>query len=428
MSFRDRLEECASKLHVGRDESRAFKRAIAFLDLMAAHENENLTYQTLEEEGKIFDRTPSSKEPEIKKLENYLSTLNSSYPRYWAVKLHLTYLRHTDKCQMVHKQRASLEGNAKLSGLEVVYDSILDKWSKNWSAVVLKLDLIIREAGEEDSYSLAFRIIANNSRPEDVIFTERLKDFHQIRRVSTNHTNIDGSSFAFGDIDFEEVECIATKTWGSEVCRQAVHIVPSRISTAEMSMMFPTTRAFNPKLGTYDPKNGLIFEKQIADAWEACQICLVPFVDTNSEFRIWEFRVMDSNLLKCSHLELNCLFQDFHGRQVEVGSIPRIDCLQFHWFLCLAISKNKKFDQQRIEQELIYGKQAWSTIDSTDRVKRILILLLSEAAGRTLPLEITNLKGREHRLSNYPAVKELMSRICDVPDATPKLEGGESGR
>lgn len=82
MSFRDRLEECNSKLHVGRDESMAFKTAIFFLDLMAAQENENVSYQILEEEGRIFDRTPSSKEPEIMKLENYLSTLNSSYPRY----------------------------------------------------------------------------------------------------------------------------------------------------------------------------------------------------------------------------------------------------------------------------------------------------------------------------------------------------------
>lgn len=327
---------------------------------------------------------------------------------------------------MVRKQRDCLEGNPELSDLEAIYDSILDKWSKNWRAILLELDLIMRGASERDFYRLAFRILANNRRPEDVIFTERLKDLHEIRRVSTNDDNIDGSSFVFCNIDLEEVECIATRKWGSEISRQAIHIVPSRISTTEMNLMFTTTRASNPLLGTYDSKNGLIFEKQLADAWEACQICIVPFFDTNLMFSTWEFRVMDSNLLKCSFLELNCLFKNIHGCQVEVGSIPRIDCIQFHWFLCLAISKDKNFDQQRIEQELIHGKQAWSTIDSTDRVKRSLIVLLSEAVGRTLPLEITNLKGREHRLLNYPAIKEVMSRICDVPDATPKLEGGGS--
>ncbi|TGO49415.1 hypothetical protein BOTNAR_0432g00060 [Botryotinia narcissicola] len=398
MLFRDRLEECASKLHVGRDESMAFKTAIFFLDLMAAHENENLTYRTLEEEGKIFDRTPSSKEPEIKKLENYLCTLNSSFPRYWAVKLQLTYLGHKDKCQMVHKQRTFLEGNAKSSDLKVVYDSILDK--------------------------LAFRIIANNRRPEDVMFTEKLKDFHQIRRVLTNQGNIDGSKFAFGDIDIEEVECIATRIWGSEVNRQAVHIVPSRISTSEMNLMFVSRRAINPLLGTYDPKNGLILEKQISDAWEACQICVVTCFDEDLMFSTWEFRVMDSNLLKCSHMELGCLFQNIHGCTAKVGSDPRIDCLQFHWFLCLAISKNKNFDQQRIEEELISGKQAWSAVDSTVRVKRVLISLLSDAVGRDLPLEITNWSAYNNRLSNLPEIQELMSRICDVPDATPKSEGG----
>ncbi|KAF5877915.1 uncharacterized protein Bfra_000078 [Botrytis fragariae] len=427
MSFRDRLEECASKLHVGREESTAFKAAIGFLDLMAEHENENLSYQTLVDEGKIFKRTPSLREPEIKKLENYLSTLNPSFPRYWAVKLQLTYLGHADKCEMVRKQRASLEGNAKLLGLEAVYDSILDKWSKNWEAIVVELDPITTGAREQNSYRLAFRIIANNRRPEDAMFTERLKDCHQIRRVSKNHLNIDGSRFAFGDVDFEEVECIVTKTWGPEICRQAVHIVPSRISTAEMSLMFVTTWALNPTLGTYDPKNGLIFEKQIADAWEACQICIVPFVDTNFKFRTWEIRAMDSNLLKCNHMELNCLFRDIHGRQVEVGSIPRIDCLQFHWFLCLAISKNKKFDQQRIEEELIYGKRAWSATDSTGRVKRNLILLLSDAVGRKLPLEITNWKQHDQRLLGYAEIEGLMSKICDVPDATSGLEAGGNG-
>ncbi|KAF7920238.1 uncharacterized protein EAE97_011579 [Botrytis byssoidea] len=426
MSFRDRLEECASKLHVGRDESTAFKTAILFLDLMAAHENENLTYRTLEEEGKIFDRTPSSKETEIKKLENYLCTLNSSFPRYWAVKLQLTYLGHKDKCQMVHKQRAFLEGNAKSSDLKVVYNSILDKWLKNWKAIVLELDLITRDGSEKDSCRLAFRIIANNRRPEDVIFTERLKDCYQIRRVSTNQGNIDGSKFAFGDIDIEEVECIATRIWGSEISRQAVHIVPSRISTTEMNLMFVVRRAINPLLGTYDPKNGLILEKQIADAWEACQICIVPCFDEDLMFSTWEFRVMDSNLLKCSHLELGCLFQNIHGCTAKVGSNPRIDCIQFHWFLCLAISKNKNFDQQRIEEELIYGKQAWSAIDSTVRVKRVLISLLSDAVGRDLPLEITNWSAYNNRLSNLPEIQELMSRICDVPDATPRLEGGGS--
>ncbi|KAF7906832.1 hypothetical protein EAF00_001110 [Botryotinia globosa] len=463
MSFRDRLEECASKLGVGQDKSTAFKTAILFLDLMAAHENENLTYRTLEEEGKIFNRTPSSTEPEIKKLENYLCTLNSSFPRYWAVKLQLTHLRHKEKCQMVHKQRAHLGGNAKSldlkmdhiqrallggnaksldlkmdhiqrallggnaksSDLKMVYHNILDKWLRNWKAIVLELDLITGDGSEKDSCRLAFRMMANSRRPEDVMFTERLKDFHQIRRVSTNQANIDGSKFAFGDIDIEEVECIATRIWGSEISRQAVHIVPSRISTAEMNLMFVARRAINPMHGTYDSKNGLILEKQIADAWEACQICIVPSFNTESMFSTWEFRVMDSKLLKCSHLELNCLFQNIHGCQVEIGSIPREDCIQFHWFLCLAISKNKNFDQQRIEEELTYGKQAWSLIDPTVRVRRVLISLLSDAVGRNLPLEITNWDGY-NRLAHYPKIQELMSRICNVPDATPGLGGGES--
>ncbi|TGO46777.1 hypothetical protein BCON_0308g00070 [Botryotinia convoluta] len=427
MSFRDRLGECASKLHVGQEESRAFKTAIGFLDLMAEHENENLSYQALNDEGKIFKSTPSSKEPEIRKLEKYLSTLNSSFPKYWAVKLQLTCLGHADKCEMVRKQRDSLEGNAKLLGLEVVYDSMLDKWSKNWKPIIAKLDSFAKGIRRNHFYRLAFRIIANSERPEDAMFTERLKDYHKICRVFTNHLNVDDSSFKFGDIDFEEVECIVTKIWGSEICRKAVHIVPSRISTAEMHLMFVKRRASSPALGPYDPKNGLIFEKQIADAWEACQVCIVPSVDTNFEFRTWEFRVMDSNLLKCNHLELNCLFQDIHGHQVEIRSVPRIDCLQFHWFLCLAISKNKNFDQQRIEEELIYGKRAWLVIDPTRRVKQTLISLLSDAVGRELPLDITNLNQYDDRLSDYAEIKGLMSRICDVPDATPELEEGGSG-
>ncbi|TGO74313.1 hypothetical protein BELL_0292g00090 [Botrytis elliptica] len=427
MSSRDKLEKFASEPLLPLEDLKAFKTAIGFLDLMAEHENENLSYQMLDKDGKIFKRTPSSVEPEIRKLESYLATLDSSFPRYWAVKLQLTYLGHKDRCEMVCKQRDSLEGNAKILGLEAVYDTLLDLWSKNWKAIEERLDAIARRTRKHKFYRLAFRIIANNKRPEDAMFTERLKDLHQIRRVSKDHINIDGSSFKYGDVDLEEVKCMATKKWGSEICRKAVHIGPSRVSTAEMTLMFGVKWASNSALGTYDPKNGLVFEKQIADAWEACQICIVPLVNTNLEFTTWQFRIMDSNLFKCKHLELNCLFEDIHGRQLEDRSIPRIDCLQFHWFLCLAISKRKKFDQRRIEAELIYGTRAWSVIDSTRQVKGALISPLSKAVGRELPLGLTTWNNYDIKLSDYAEIEGLMSRICDVPDATPELEEGGSG-
>ncbi|KAF7894658.1 uncharacterized protein EAF01_010108 [Botrytis porri] len=243
MSFRDKLEECASEPHLRQEEVRAFKTAIAFLDLMAEHENEILPYPILENEWKFFKRASSSKEPEIRELEKYLTTLSSSIPRYWAVKLQTIWLGHADKYEMVRKQHDSLEEISKLLSLEVAYDGILDKWSKNWKPIVkTRFD-----------YERALK------RPEDTMFTERLKGFYENRRVSTFHQDKDGSNFKFGDIDLEEVECTATSRWGSEICRQAFHIVPSRTSTAEMNLMFVTTEALNPALGAYDLKNGSIF-------------------------------------------------------------------------------------------------------------------------------------------------------------------------
>ncbi|KAF7878948.1 hypothetical protein EAF04_000151 [Stromatinia cepivora] len=408
MSIRAQFEECASSLNQEAGKYFAYRAAIAITDLLDLNEREARHYMSLSENDKIFDPNSASMVQERWRLENYLSTLNPSIPRYWAVKLQILCLEHADRCEIFRRQLEYLETNPNTQDSRGVYKYLIKTSSETRTAI---LDHINRARNltvpdEENALQWAFEIMANQGRSEDFWFIKGLKNYYQISRPLMDGFSIYPPEFA--DINHEEIWCVVTETWGPASRLQAVSIVSSRISMAEMGVMFSRTSSEGP----YHPQNGLILEKQIAENFEACRISIVPCSRDDNGLILWQIRVMDSKLLQCRHHQLGCSFGNIHGRQLKFLNWcrPRQDYLQFHWFLCVAISRAKNFGQQRMDAEVSYGWPAWGLLQEGNglfRVRRSLISELSNYTRQKLP---------PHHTSKHEIMEELMEKICNVND------------
>ncbi|KAI9641099.1 hypothetical protein NHQ30_010529 [Ciborinia camelliae] len=409
----------------GRDSTKywGYSAAIEFLDLLDMNEEEIYSLKLLET-GKVktFDHTPSQSE-EKKRLEALLLTMDPSIPRYWVTKLRLVSCTLADRYKSVEKQLNHLKSIPTSSSQESVeaYESLLKTWSNKrkliWDQIIcvvtkgMKLKVKAKDA--EGFMQMVFQIMTQQSRPRYDMFTKSLNMFYSNWKSLENQT--ESLPSVFKDVGIIEVWCAVTKAWGPANQRKAVHIVPSRISIDEMCIFFN----FVDSKGAYSHRNGLILERQIQVAFETCRISIIPCTQGNKGLQV---RVMDSKLLRCRHLELGCLFEEIHGRDLQFLSRgrPRKHFLHFHWLLCLAVSKLKRFDQQRISEEQTYGIKAWGpSLFPYNRghghwVSRKLIRKMGSYVKYSLPLTHTRKKSKG-KIENYPAL--LIERICDVPDA-----------
>ncbi|KAJ8069811.1 hypothetical protein OCU04_000226 [Sclerotinia nivalis] len=408
MSTRAQLEERASGLIEEAGKHFAYRAAIAIHDLLNLNEREERHYKGFYEDDKIFDLTPASMLQERRRLTNYLSTLDQSIPRYWAVKLQILCLEHTDRREVFRRQLVYLENNPNIEGSKDIYEYLINMSSEARTVILGHINRArnFTVPDEENALQWAFEIMANQGRREDLWFIKSLKKYYEISRPLMDGVSIDPSEF--GDIIRDEIWCVVTGTWGPASRLQAVRIVPSRVSTVELGAMFPRTSFGRP----YHPENGLMLDKQIAENFEACRISIIPFSRDDNGLIIWEIRVMDSNLLKREHHELGCLFEDIHGWKLKFLNWcrPRQDYLQFQWFICLAISEAKNFNKRRMDREVAHGWQAWALLEDDNgvfQVRRSLISELSNYSSRKLPF---------HNTSRNAIMEELMARIFKVND------------
>ncbi|QSZ35592.1 hypothetical protein DSL72_008462 [Monilinia vaccinii-corymbosi] len=397
-------------------EYRARIAAIAMLEQLITNKNEDKHYIDLVADGsiQIYDAGPPEFTQRRMAVESFLATQDPTMPRYWAVRAHLCFLEYSDRYEMVRRQVDYMKEN-EISGSCLFLTALLEKWAEGWGSISKNIEQARAAAetfgtffeGPAATYSQRFMdmvlyVIVQRERSREEMFTMGVNYYLGSWRLVKDGFEIQSLC---DDISANEYWCAVTQAWGPSSRRRAVFIVPSRVRVIEMCSMFSDVH----ERGAYSHRNGLVLETQIAAAFDACRVAIVPSRDGG-----WEIRVMDSSLVGSRHQEMECSFGEIHGRQLRFleERRPRADFLHFHWLLCMAVSRLKDFDQSRIAAEEVYALPAWGALGFTARTRRV-IERLSRHVTRSLPLDYTE-PGPSMGGNKY--YEDFLERLCNVPN------------